>query len=113
MECSPGGRVWMLDMQQVFRKSGKPAFRFDPLPGITNSEQATNLAAVLDEATKGVGDRGGDAQFDEQGRSFLAACILTQALNGGTMDQAHVWVSSVDFLSPREVLIKTATCRNA
>jgi type IV secretory pathway TraG/TraD family ATPase VirD4 len=105
----PGGQVWMLDMQQVFRKSGKPAFWFNPLLGITNSEQATNLASVLEEATKGVGDRGGDAQFDEQGRSFLAACILAQALIGGTMDQAHAWVSSADFLSPREVLIKASS----
>jgi len=101
----PGGKVWMLDMQQVFRKSGKPAFTFNPLLGITNSEQATNLATVLEEATKGSADRGGDAQFDEQGRSFLAGCILAQALIGGTMDKAHAWVSSADFLSPREVLL--------
>lgn len=100
----PGGKVWMLDMQQVFRKSGKPAFTFDVLLGITNSEQATNLATTLEEATKDTGDRGGDPQFDEQGRSFLAACILAQAVSGGSIEQAHAWVSAADFLSPRKVL---------
>ncbi len=105
----PGGQVWMLDMQQVFRKSGKPAFTFNPLLGITNSEQATNLATVLEEATKGHGDRGGDPQFDEQGRSFLAACILAQALTGGTLDKAHEWVSTADFLTPRQVLLDASS----
>lgn len=100
----PGGKVWMLDMQQVFRKSGKPAFTFDVLLGITNSEQATNLATTLEEATKDTGDRGGDPQFDEQGRSFLAACILAQAVSGGSIEQAHAWVSAADFLSPRKIL---------
>lgn len=104
----PGGQVWMLDMQQVFRKSGKPAFTFDPLLGITNSEQATNLASVLEQATKDAGDSG-DAQFDEQGRTFLAACILAQALIGGTLDEAHAWVSAADFLSPREVLVGSSS----
>ncbi|KHL03791.1 type IV secretory system conjugative DNA transfer family protein [Sinomonas humi] len=107
----PGGQVWMMDMQQVFRKSGKPSFTFNPLLGIKDSEQATNLAAVLEAATLGGGDKNGDAQFDEQGRSFLAACILAQALQAGTMEGVHEWVANADFLSPRRVLLE-APSRN-
>ena len=103
----PGGKTWMLDMQQVFRKSGKPAFWFNPLLGITNSEQATQLASVLEQATKDSGSSG-DPQFDGQGRDYLAACILAQALSGGTLDGAHEWVSRADFLSPRDILVKAS-----
>lgn len=105
----PGGKVWILDMQQVFRKSEKPAFWFNPLRGITNSEQATRLATVLEQSTKTLGDKGGDPQFDEQGRSFLAACILAQALIGGTLDAAHAWVAKADFLAPQRVLLKSTS----
>lgn len=107
-----GGRVWIFDPQTIFRKSDRPAFTFNPLAGITDSEKATNLAGLLESSTLKSEDSKGDPQFDEQGRAFLAGCILAQALTGGTLDGVYSWVSRSDFASPRKVLAQEPRFRN-
>lgn len=101
--ASPGGRVWLFDPQQIFRKQDRPTFTFNPLSTVKDTETALDLASLF-ESADAADDAKKDAQFDPQGRDYLAWCMLAAALTGGALHDVYTWISQADFLAPKEIL---------
>lgn len=97
------GRVWMFDQQQMFRRSEVPAFTFDPLSTVHSTEDASDLASLF-EAAGAAEDAKRDAQFDSQGRDYLAWCMFAAALDGKYLHDVYGWVSKADFGEPQGIL---------
>ncbi|WGD37573.1 TraG/TraD/VirD4 family protein [Lysinibacter sp. HNR] len=109
----PAGRIWVFDQQNIFRKASRPAFTINLLAGITNSEEAHDLAVIFETANVVESDKG-DKQFDSQGRDFLAWCILAAAITPtGTLSDVFDWVSGEDFTTPYDILHQTGRHRGA
>lgn len=102
-ETCPGGRVWLYDPQQIFRKEDRPAFTFNPLTMVKDTETALDLASLF-ESADAADDAKKDAQFDPQGRDYLAWCMLAAALSEGSLHEVYAWVSQAEFLKPKEIL---------
>ncbi len=100
----PAGRVWLFDPDRIFRAGERPAFTIDLLSTVTDSKSAEKLASVFASAAPNAHQTGGDAQFDPQGREFLAWCMLAAATAGKPLRQVHLWVSEGNTTDPAEIL---------
>lgn len=101
----PAGRVWMFDPDRIFRAGERPAFTIDLLSTVVDSKSAEKLAGVFASAAPNAHQTGGDAQFDPQGREFLAWCMLAAATAGKPLRQVHLWVSEGNTTDPAEILM--------
>ncbi|MHA7192032.1 type IV secretory system conjugative DNA transfer family protein [Arthrobacter sp. MDT2-16] len=102
---SETGTVWLFDPQRIWRDSHRPAMIFNPLSVVTDTVSAGEVASIFETSSAPSAGQGkGDAQFDSQGRDFLAWCLLAAAKNDGTMREVLRWVSSADFMEPAELL---------
>ncbi|MHA7220261.1 type IV secretory system conjugative DNA transfer family protein [Arthrobacter sp. MDT1-48-3] len=99
------GTVWLFDPQRIWRDSHRPAMIFNPLTIVTDTVSAGEVASIFETSSAPSAGQGkGDAQFDSQGRDFLAWCLLAAAKSNGTMKEVLRWVSSADFMEPAELL---------
>lgn len=101
----PTGRVWMFDPDRIFRAGKRPAFTIDLLSTVADTKSAEKLASVFESAAPTANQTGGDAQFDPQGREFLAWCMLAAAVSGKPLRQVHLWVSEGNTTDPADVLM--------
>ncbi|MBG6226681.1 type IV secretory pathway TraG/TraD family ATPase VirD4 [Arthrobacter sp. CAN_A2] len=102
---SETGTVWLFDPQRIWRDSTRPAMIFNPLTTVTDTVSAGEVASIFETSSApNAGQGKGDAQFDSQGRDFLAWCLLAAAKNGQTMRAVLRWVSSADFMEPADLL---------
>ncbi len=101
----PGGRVWMFDPDRIFRAGERPAFTIDLFATVKDTKSAEKLASVFEKSAPTAAQTGGDAQFDPQGREFLAWCMLAAAVSGKPLRQVHTWVSEGNTADPAERLI--------
>lgn len=99
----PDGQVWLFDADQIFRRSSRPAFTFDLLASVDNSQAAVQLAEVFETASQR-GDERSDAQFDPQGRQYLAWLLLAASVSGRPLAKVHEWVSAGQIDEPQEIL---------
>lgn len=86
------GQIWLFDPQRIYRDSDEPAFVFNPLTDVRTLTDAKQLAAIFEASTKDPDSRGGDAQFDTQGRNLLAAFLLAAALDGRPLSEVFEWL---------------------
>lgn len=100
----PAGRVWMFDPDRIFRRGDRPAFTIDLLASVKDSKSAEKLAGIFEAAAHRADDSGGDPHFDQQGREFLAWCMLAAATAGKTLQQVHRWVSEGNYSDPADIL---------
>lgn len=100
----PAGRVWMFDPDRIFRPGERPAFSIDLLAGVKDTKSAEKLASVFEKSAPTAAQTGGDAQFDPQGREFLAWCMLAAAVAGKSLRQVHLWVTEGNTTDPAERL---------
>lgn len=100
----PAGRVWMFDPDRIFRQGQRPAFTIDILASVADTKSAEKLAGIFEAAGKTAEQVGGDAQFDPQGREFLAWCILAAATAGKPLHQVHRWVGEGNYSDPADIL---------
>lgn len=101
----PAGRVWMFDPDRIFRQGQRPAFTIDLLSSVKDTKSAEKLAGVFEKSAPTATQTGGDAQFDPQGREFLAWCMLAAAVSGRPFRQVHLWVSEGNTTDPAERLM--------
>lgn len=106
---SETGTVWLFDPQRIWRDSHRPAMIFNPLSVVTDTISAGEVASIFETSSApSAGSGRGDAQFDSQGRDFLAWCLLAAAKSDPvtcmTMRDVLRWVSSADFIEPAELL---------
>lgn len=101
----PSGRVWMFDPDRIFRRGERPAFTIDLLSTVKDTKSAEKLASVFEKSAPAAAQTGGDAQFDPQGREFLAWCMLAAAVTGKSLRQVHLWVSEGNTTDPAERLM--------
>lgn len=88
-----------------FRAGKRPAFTIDLLSTVADTKSAEKLASVFESAAPTANQTGGDAQFDPQGREFLAWCMLAAAVSGKPLRQVHLWVSEGNTTDPADVLM--------
>ena len=90
---STEGTVYLFDPNRIYRDEVPPDFIFNTLKGIESLEDAQDLAAIFEASTRSNEDRGGDAQFDTDGRDLLAAFFLAAALDGATLATVYEWLA--------------------
>lgn len=100
----PAGRVWMFDPDRIFRRGDRPAFTIDLLASVRDTKSAEKLAGIFESAAQSPDDSGGDTHFDQQGREFLAWCMLAAATAGKTLQQVHRWVNEGNYTDPADLL---------
>ncbi|WP_454112728.1 type IV secretory system conjugative DNA transfer family protein [Microbacterium maritypicum] len=101
----PAGRVWMFDPDRIFRRGERPAFTVELLAAVKDTKSAEKLATLFEKSAPTAAQTGGDAQFDPQGREFLAWCMLAAAVSGKTLRQVHLWVTEGNTSDPAERLV--------
>lgn len=100
----PTGRVWMFDPDRIFRAGERPAFTVNLLAGVKDTKTAEKLAGLFERSAPTAAETGGDAQFDPQGREFLAWCMLAAAVSGKPLRQVHRWVTEGNISDTAEIL---------
>src|SRR5690606_35765798 len=100
----PAGRVWMFDPDRIFRAGERPAFTVNLLAGVKDTKTAEKLAGLFERSAPTAAETGGDAQFDPQGREFLAWCMLAAAVSGKPLPQVHRWVTEGNISDTAEIL---------
>jgi len=90
---SSKGTIYLFDPNRIYRDETAPDFVFNPLDGIDSLEDAQELAGIFEASTRSSEDRGGDAQFDTDGRDLLAAFFLAAALDHLTLATVYEWLA--------------------
>lgn len=85
------GRIWVFDPQSVANE--QPAWWWNPLSYVTDSERAAEMANNFALGSRAVGARGGDAYFDSAGKDLLAGLLLAAAAGNRPIAQVHTWLS--------------------
>lgn len=100
------GECYVLDPNQVVRRSSTPDFTFDLLADIRTDDDAYELAEIFEASTRKASDRGGDAQFDESGRKMLAGCFLAAALEKRQLRDVYEWLTREKVTTVADILRK-------
>jgi type IV secretory pathway TraG/TraD family ATPase VirD4 len=88
------GTVYIFDPNGIYRDEITPDFAYNPLDDVKTLEDASELAHIFEASTRGEADKGGDAQFETDGRDLLAALLLAAALENLGLAIVYRWVSS-------------------
>ncbi|WP_344796269.1 type IV secretory system conjugative DNA transfer family protein [Frondihabitans peucedani] len=88
------GTVYLFDPHRIYRDELTPDFVYNPLSDIETLEDATELAMIFEASTRGEADKGGDAQFDTDGRDLLSALLLAAAVDDLGLPTVYRWLSS-------------------
>ncbi|ROQ30877.1 type IV secretory pathway TraG/TraD family ATPase VirD4 [Frondihabitans sp. PhB188] len=88
------GTVYLFDPNRIYRDELTPDFVYNPLSDIETLEDAAELAMIFEASTRGEADKGGDAQFDTDGRDLLSALLLAAAVDDMGLATVYRWLSS-------------------
>lgn len=98
------GTIYVFDPNRIYRDNSGPDFIYNPLDDLETLEDASELAMIFEASTRSESDRGGDAQFDTDGRDLLAAMLLAAALENLGLATVYRWVSSNLGKEAQEIL---------
>ncbi|AMM22802.1 hypothetical protein AX769_21945 (plasmid) [Frondihabitans sp. PAMC 28766] len=87
------GTVYLFDPNRIYRDELTPDFIYNPLTDIETLEDAAELAMIFEASTRGEADKGGDAQFDTDGRDLLSAFLLAAAVEGLGLSIVYRWLA--------------------
>jgi len=99
------GAAFVFDPQRVYRHNPVPDFTFNPLEHIHSITDARELVAIFEASTTKPGDKGGDSQFNEMGRTLLASFFYAAALAKMPLPQVHEWLVDVHALGSEAIAI--------
>lgn len=87
------GTVYLFDPNRIYRDELTPDFVFNPLDHVETLDDAKELADIFEASTRKSDDRGGDAQFDTDGRDLLACFFLAAALDHLPLADVYAWLA--------------------
>lgn len=87
------GTVYLFDPNRIYRDELTPDFVYNPLSDVETLEDAGELALIFEASTRGEADKGGDAQFDTDGRDLLSAFLLAAALDNLGLASVYRWLA--------------------